>query len=726
MAFDYSDEGNYRTLNKIRNMDPYLGLAVFYLSQFSERVILPDAEDMLEIKGRIIQPRIVFLDDSYPIVQCRKRIFSRQNRIEISYGIFVMLGMMGEFEKTINTMIDDETKNNMISFQDLREMNIDPLVRCVKDALNYLKLSYYAMPDTAPELPKMTLTSYILNDALQFIVGHEISHYVEMYYKYDSRVEQQLDVLNQCMVFLSAVKGTPAKFFVDKFFSYLDTHPGEQLYAIWSEEVLADYEGFHYLCPHAPRGRIGSHKIMAVSLAFLVLKLMEYFESTLPNPPQEFAVPVRWREFFLQFILYQNYYSDYDSFEEFIDNEWGLNRAICYLYERVIITIKAETPPDMEEEENIMETDSEIDRELSCCDELIEKLQSVQASEAENIFQEIKERYEKHGSNKQFKSAFPFDKLTKILDQFGHECYEQTEYDKSYVWFYRATTYFEGSKDALTLPAADSYYWLGNACYQKGQYREATWWYRCAIDIRQEILGFSFEENLEIYLHSARAYMEAENGAEAMETFQKICECTKDDDMKAEAYRSMGIICDRQGDNQRALEFFFQALDIKDSKYGMGNLDSATLYNSIGIIYSNQEKFTEAEKYLMLALQIKRDCMDEKALSLMNTMYSLGMLEARRGCWQKALDWYQIVLDVRMEVLGERHPRVADTLQAIGGAYYVKKDYGEALAYYQQAFVIYKNIYGKKHEQTLKTEQNIAILKKMLSLKYDDKNGNLC
>ncbi|MDE6020233.1 MAG: hypothetical protein K2H01_04435, partial [Ruminococcus sp.] len=86
MAFDYTEEGSLFALTKLRNLHPYFNLAVLYLSQFSERITPPQGEGVFEISTPVIYPQIAFLDDPYPIIQCRKRIFSGQTKIQISYG----------------------------------------------------------------------------------------------------------------------------------------------------------------------------------------------------------------------------------------------------------------------------------------------------------------------------------------------------------------------------------------------------------------------------------------------------------------------------------------------------------------------------------------------------------------------------------------------------------------------------------------------------------------
>lgn len=59
----------------------------------------------------------------------------------------------------------------------------DKLISCFKNALHYLAQTYNAPSGTAVEMPEMTMHQDIYYEAIKFIIGHELSHYLDPYMK---------------------------------------------------------------------------------------------------------------------------------------------------------------------------------------------------------------------------------------------------------------------------------------------------------------------------------------------------------------------------------------------------------------------------------------------------------------------------------------------------------------------------------------------------------------
>lgn len=723
MAFDYTEE-NFRAIRKIQNIHPYFNLAIYYLSDFSDSVRLSEAKSMFEIPRQTIKPRIVFLDDPYPIVQCKERIFFRENRIEISYGIFAILGMLGAFENAVNDLKKHEEKEGSISTEAVLEMDISNLTSCIRDVLNYLKQSYDAFPETVPPIPQMTLSTDLLNDSLKFIVGHELSHYLDPYYSYDVRNRKQTETINKSLEFLRALRGTPFKRHADQFLNDIEKacEAQNQFYTYWSEEMLADLEAYYYLCSYTSVGILGERRLMAVSLAFVAMKLVEYFESALvPDSPTTYSIPIKWREVFLQFLLYKKHYYGYDTFNEFLSKELGIFEIINMLFQRTMLALKSENEESGKNQEDTAAkkpdeaetTGGEFSEKLLYCEEMIGRLRTASAAEAEGIAEEMEKVYKECSSSEWFCKVFPPEKMADVLYGIGCVCYWEKEYEKAYEWFYSATTYYETAKNPYTRSAAECYFQLGRVCYDTGNYNSASLWAGQAWFIQERVLGLPFEDSVDIYSLVVKAYIGDGRNEEAASLAQRILDCTRDDTVKIEMFRNMGIICDKCGDNEGALDWFFKAIAMNEKLYGPENMDKTTLYNSVGTIYSNMGAFDDAEKYLMSAYRIKKHLLEPDDPSLANSMHNLGTMEARRGDWQKALRWFQKALKIRQTVLGGQHPLVADTFFSMSGAYYVKQDYVKSLEYANLALAIYEKKLRKNHTQIKNTKRNIEILKEL-------------
>lgn len=700
-------EEDLKIEQKIKDIAPFFDSAIHFLRKLTESVKLTDDGEIFETSERIIYPSVVLLDHPYPIIQCRKRLFFKQNKIEISYGIFAILGMLGALEEAAKKII-----MYGLPYEGVWQSDKDNLMNCVRNTLNYLEQAYNAAPGTVPEMPEMTLHWEIFYEALRFIVGHELSHYLDPYFNFDYREMQQSYIRDICLGVLKELKRTRYKKYADEFINNLSEDPDERawFYKNMVEEVLADYEGYLYLWRLTDDGYKNTKHIMGISMAFMALRLMEYFEAKLKrNSGETFSISVKWREFFLMCVLYKSHNNQYASLSQYIHYEWYPYQIVDSLFRQAISELESEN-----EQEGIEKQNRDISAELSYCEELLEKLKTASYSEVEDVFNAIDKVFDNNSLDDQFYKAFPAEKLAEELCGIGYAFYQHKIYDWAYTWWYRAVTYFHVSDEPKGLLEADCYYYLGKIRYDTGYYEEAADWYHEALSIRQNYPDLSYKDNLKLNLDIARADIGCGKYDIAKSILEEMLAHTEDEYIIKEIYRNMGIIGDKCGDNESALYWFFRGATIADTICGQNSLESATFYNSIGIIYYNVEDFEASYKYLMLAYQIKKSRMSANDISLTNTMYSLGILESRRGCYEKALDWLKDVLEIRLRTLGETHPLVADTFQSMGIACYYNKDYEEALMYNKRAFNILKETLGREHELTRNAECSIELcLKEM-------------
>ena len=242
-----------------------------------------------------------------------------------------------------------------------------------------------------------------------------MAHYLDPYYNYDYRNNQQLEVLDNSFELLKGLKSTPYKKYVNQYMRYLDKFDNTEDHYLqtWSEEVLADFEGYHFLCTGVPVGYLGMRKILAMSLSFIAMRIVEYFESTLdPEVSGEFFVPIRWRASFLQYTLYKKYGAKYKYFSEFITNEWGTYQLADTLFERALIEIESE-----KEDGKVVATKDTtviVAEKIALCKELISKMQEVSLLEANKVFKDIRRVYNENYWVPGFKATFETKELAEV------------------------------------------------------------------------------------------------------------------------------------------------------------------------------------------------------------------------------------------------------------------------------------------------------------------------
>ncbi len=707
MDSEKQDEEVLELEQKIKNIAPFFDTGIRLLKKFSESVLLPDDEKIFEVSEHVINPDIVLLDDPYPNIQCKKNFFFKRNKIEVSYGIFAILGMLGEFEDSVKEIIVYGLPYNAVW-----ENNKDALIHCVKDVLNYLKRACESAPGAVPQMPKMTTHPDMFYEALRFIIGHEVSHYLDPYFNIDYREIQRNDVRDVCFGVLTILTRTRYKKYTDDFYNNLSDDPDEResFYKNMVDEVLADYEGYIYLW----RLPIDPYKIirhnMGISIAYMALRLMEYFESTLSrNSMEKFSVPIKWREFFLISVLYYKLNKKkFDSVAEYIDYEWVPYQLLNSLFEQIILEIESENGSNKQKQDS-MKTSEEYSKDICQCNELIEKLKSCSPWEVEDVFCEINKIFDDNSLDDLFYHSFPAKELAEELCMIGYAFYEGKIYDVAYTWWFRAVTYFDVSDSPDRLLEADCYYYLGEICMNDGKAELAAYWYEQAFAIRRNHLDLSFKPDVELYLHFVQALIDSKKFDVAKNLLQEMLVETKNESILKEIYRKMGIICDNLGDNEGALDWFSKALSIVNAMYEPDSPESATFYNSIGMIHYNTGNYDEAEKYLKKAYEIKINKLDSNDISLANTMNSIGNLELKKMCYATAIEWFEKALEIRKRTLGENHPRVADTYQNLGSAFYYNQDLDKALTCQKRAYNIFKSTLGREHMSTINAKHNIKL-----------------
>lgn len=311
---------------------------------------------------------------------------------------------------------------------------------------------------------------------------------------------------------------------------------------------------------------------------------------------------------------------------------------------------------------------------------------------------------------------FPIEKMADGMCILGQKYYMIEQYWGALFWCKQARLYYGMAHGEESLSAAECNVWLGRICYELGNYTESLKWCIDALLMKENLQNSGFRENMQIYFIIARSYIMKEFYMAAEELLKKIYDNTEDKNFQAEIFRNMGILCDRQGNNRNALNWFVKAAKIKEQLFGQDSLEAAGLYNSIGIIYCNINKYTEAEEYLMRSLAVKEEQLPSNSISLSNTYHQLGNLEACREQITKALEWHQKSLDIRLLALDAGHPLIADSYLSVGGVYFRAGEYMKALDYNKKALVIYIQSLGKDHKLTRAVMQNIKELEKQINI----------
>ena len=167
----------------------------------------------------------------------------------------------------------------------------------------------------------------------------------------------------------------------------------------------------------------------------------------------------------------------------------------------------------------------------------------------------------------------------------------------------------------------------------------------------------------------------------------------------AECYNTLGLINWLNGNDEKALEYLFQALELRKKLYGNNNVAVAAIYNNIGLLYSNTNP-DEALKQYEKALTIYQKEYKEVHPTIAIAYSNLGLIYRKAEVYNTSLLNYEKSLTIWNKLYTEDHPNKAFIYSSIAQVYSDKKEYANALSYSFKALAIYKKTYGEKHPNT--------------------------
>ena len=196
----------------------------------------------------------------------------------------------------------------------------------------------------------------------------------------------------------------------------------------------------------------------------------------------------------------------------------------------------------------------------------------------------------------------------------------------------------------------------------------------------------------------------------ALEYFKQALEIREKSIGKADSYNNIGIVYNNRGNYDKALEYLKQALDIYEKVLGKEHPDTAASYGNIGTIYANRGDYEKAVEYYKLAVDIYEKVLGKEHPDTAISYNNIGVLYMNRGDYDKALEYYKLALDIREKVLGKEHPDTAISYNNIGVLYMNRGDYDKALEYYKLALDIREKVLGKEHPDTAKSYYDIGVV----------------
>lgn len=258
----------------------------------------------------------------------------------------------------------------------------------------------------------------------------------------------------------------------------------------------------------------------------------------------------------------------------------------------------------------------------------------------------------------------------KILFNMGYGYCVNGNYKKSYDFHKKELRVIENVFPKNLKSIARSYNYIGLACFYQGNYKEAKYYYKNAIDVIREFKN-----------------------------------CKKE---FAEIYNNFALVYRRQGKYKKAIKMYFDSLALKNQIYNYENNSIAETYNNIGVAYYWDNKFKKALKWHFKAKKIREDILSPDDPDLAETYNNIGVVYFAQGKYSEIYNYYEKALNIRREVLGEEHPETTMTYDNIASYFAVIKKYDEAIEYFEYALKIRLDKLGEDHVDVAATYNNMA------------------
>ena len=178
----------------------------------------------------------------------------------------------------------------------------------------------------------------------------------------------------------------------------------------------------------------------------------------------------------------------------------------------------------------------------------------------------------------------------------------------------------------------------------------------------------------------------------------------------AVTYNNIALVYQAQGEYKKALEYYGKVLEVRERVLGRGHPDTATTYNNMAGVYKEQGEYEKALEYYEKALDVKERALGSDHPSTATMYNNMAGVYQEQGEYEKALEYYNKALEVSERVLGRDHPDTATMYNNMAEVYRALGEYEKALEYYDKALDVSERVFGSDHPDTATTYNNMAVV----------------
>ena len=244
---------------------------------------------------------------------------------------------------------------------------------------------------------------------------------------------------------------------------------------------------------------------------------------------------------------------------------------------------------------------------------------------------------------------------------------------------------------------AEKYIEKGNDCQNSGDYDNAIFYHKKALEIYKQVYGENSLYAADAYYNMGNAYSSKEDYQNSIIYHKKALKIYEQKEGlyhsdTASTYNCIGWDYYGINDYKNALSFFENALNSFKKVFGEYDYNTSYAYSNIGLVYKELYNYDKSLYYYQQALSILQQITDENDIALASIYENIADIYLENGSNSNALDYYEKSLEIRKNTLGEQHFYTTMSYENVGKVYLRKGDYDRALSYFEKSLAIRKKI----------------------------------
>ena len=178
----------------------------------------------------------------------------------------------------------------------------------------------------------------------------------------------------------------------------------------------------------------------------------------------------------------------------------------------------------------------------------------------------------------------------------------------------------------------------------------------------------------------------------------------------ANAYHTLGIIKDYQGEYDNAIKINNQALAIYLKLEDRRPMAIANIYNSLGVNYLHKSDSYRSIENLQNALKIFTQELDPRDQRIADLYLNMGGTYLNMGKYDLAREYFEQEMSITIRNMGPSHPYVGETCNNLGTVHAYLSNFKESEEYFLRSLNIFTKLFGDRDYRNIDVYHNLGLL----------------